>query len=252
MNLTKIFDQSAEVLVAQVAERTVSAILHAWNDNRDAHIVITGGKLGIPVVKAIDFGLFRATSQVREKKPSSSKRKDNFGKLHIWFGDERFVSWIDPDRNDEDLIGAFKLVSQRAIFHRVLTPSDGPIADAARQYSDQLSNILGNEKFDVVILSLGEDGHVASCFPGDDKVLHSAERTVAVEDSPKPPSARVTITVNQLTKCNQMYVLAIGESKREALTQTLAQADWENPTLPVELMRRSANNGALFVLTDLN
>lgn len=250
MNLTKIFDQSGEVLIAQVAERTVSAILHAWNDDRDAHVVVTGGRLGVPIAKAIDFGLFRATSQVREKK--RSKAKDNFGKLHIWFGDERFVSQIDPDRNDEDLLRAFKLVGQRAIFHRVQTPDDLLIASAAGEYSEQLRNSLGDEKFDVVILSLGEDGHVASCFPGDDKVLYSTERAVAVEDSPKPPSARVTITLHQLTKCNQMYVLAIGESKREALTQTLAQADWENPTLPVELMRRSANHGALFVLTDLN
>ena len=243
MNLTKIYDRSAEHLISTVADKTIVAITHAWRDGRDAQVVLTGGRNGIAIVKALDFALFRATAVDR-----SSKAGEVTGQVHIWFSDERFSELTDPDRTDTKLIDAFNLAKSRMVFHRVNAISDSNLDEAAMQYADQIHQSLGEKRFDVVILSLGEDGHIASCFPGDDSVLTATTSTAAVRNSPKPPAQRVTITLSQLAKCNQMYVLAVGESKKVALDQTLAQSS----LMPVELMRRNSSNGQILVLTDQN
>lgn len=243
MNLTKIYDRSTEHLISTVADRTVVAITHAWREGRDAHVVLTGGRNGVALAKALDFALFRATAVDR-----SSKAGEVTGRVQIWFSDERFSGLNDPDRTDTKLIDTFDLTKSRMVFHRVNSISDSNLAEAAIQYADQLHQALGDKRFDVVILSLGEDGHIASCFPGDDSVLSATTSTAAVWNSPKPPAQRVTITLSRLAKCNQMYVLAVGESKKGALDQTLAQSS----LMPVELMRRNTLNGQILVLTDQN
>jgi 6-phosphogluconolactonase len=243
MNLTKIYDRSAEQLISTVADKTVVAITHAWRERRDAHIVLTGGRNGIALVKALDFALFRATAVDR-----SSNSEQESGQVHIWFSDERFSELTDPDRTDTKLIDTFNLAKSRLVFHRVNAISDSNLDEAAMQYADQIHQSLGEKRFDVVILSLGEDGHIASCFPGDDSVLTATTSTAAVRNSPKPPAQRVTITLSRLARCNQMYVLAVGESKKLALDQTLAQS----ALMPVEIMRRNSLHGQILVLTDQN
>lgn len=243
MNLTKIYDRSTEHLISTLADGTVVAITHAWREKRDAHVVLTGGRNGIAVAKALDIALFRATAVDR-----SSKVEEVTGQVQIWFSDERFSEVNDPDRTDTKLIDTFALTKSRMVFHRVKSSIDSTLDEAAVQYADQIHKSLNEQRFDVVILSLGEDGHIASCFPGDDSVLSATTATAAVWNSPKPPAQRVTITLARLAKCNQMYLLAVGASKKGALDQTLAQSS----LMPVELMRRNSLNGQILVLTDQN
>jgi len=92
MNLSQRYDRSVEHLIAQTAERTVAAILHAWNEQRDAHIVVTGGRNGSAMCKALDFELFRSTAEFREVKNNKTPKA-----LHIWFSDERFVEFEIPN-----------------------------------------------------------------------------------------------------------------------------------------------------------
>jgi 6-phosphogluconolactonase len=243
MNLTRIFDPSTEQLVALAADRTVSAVMKAWQADRDAHIVITGGRSGQALCKALDFALYRAKAVDRDSKVGEVK-----GKVHIWFSDERFVANEDPDRNDLALISNFKLAKERCNFHRMGSPADSSIEVAAKEYSEQLTAALGQGRFDVVLLSLGEDGHVASCFPHNSETLDSTNSTAAVTNSPKPPAQRITITLSQLARSSQIYVLAVGEAKRAALAATMAKSEG----MPVELLRRNSLNGQVFVLTDLS
>ncbi len=102
---------------------------------------------------------------------------------------------------------------------------------------------LGKRPFDAVVLSMGEDGHIASLFPGlfDPEVATAA---IAVHNSPKLPPLRVSISLARLANARAIFVFALGEGKSAALQNIEAG--------PVGLLDKSSPNGQLQVLTDLS
>jgi 6-phosphogluconolactonase len=139
----------------------------------------------------------------------------DWSRWHIYFGDERCVAADDPERNS--------VMAAEAWLDHVPIPSSQrhPIAAelgadvAAQRYARELAGV---GEFDLVLLGLGEDGHVASLFPGDRKRLeNSASDTLAVFDAPKPPPERVSLTVKRLSRTRSALVLIEGESKRDAV-----------------------------------
>jgi hypothetical protein len=102
-----------------------------------------------------------------------------------------------------------------------------PPADAARLASAELrallpSNAEGVPVLDLVFLGMGEDGHVASLFPGaPDAVVHSREPVLDVI-GPKPPPQRLTLGFTVLAAAREVWVLASGAGKEEALRLSLA------------------------------
>ena len=160
--------------------------------------------------------------------------------LHIWFSDERFTSIDDPARNDTTLIEGFGLCKSHLVFHRV--EDDGDLEVAASHYAAELDLELGAQPFDAVVLSMGEDGHIASLFPG----LFEADfrgAALAVHNSPKAPPLRVSISLARLANASRIYTFALGEAKAAAL-RSIA-------TGPVGLLAKSSPNGQLQILTDL-
>jgi len=160
--------------------------------------------------------------------------------LHIWFSDERFVPLEDPQRNDTTLINSFGLSKSHIVFHRVAEP--GVLSEAATNYAAELDVELEDRPFDAVVLSLGEDGHIASLFPNnfDAQVTSSA---VAVSNSPKPPAERVSISLLRLANARKLCVLAFGESKSIALSNIQHG--------PVGLLDKISSAGQLHIFTDL-
>jgi 6-phosphogluconolactonase len=193
--------------------------------------VITGGRTGLSIVKAIDQDLFKL---VRLKSAFEGSM------LHVWFSDERFTSVDDPDRNDTVLISGFGLCKSQLVFHRV--DADGDLEEAARSYAAEIDSELGERPFDAVVLSMGEDGHIASLFPG----LFAPDFTgaaLAVHNSPKAPPLRVSISLARLANATKVFIFALGEAKAAAL-QSIA-------TGPVGALAKSSPNGQLHILTDL-
>ncbi len=94
---------------------------------------------------------------------------------------------------------------------------------------------------DVLLLGLGEDGHVASLFPEHD-ALSATGGVVFVEDSPKPPPWRMSLTLDLLAQASRVVLLATGEPKREALLRLRAN----DPSLPASALQH------LVVVTDLS
>jgi 6-phosphogluconolactonase len=87
------------------------------------------------------------------------------------------------------------------------------LLEARVEYENTLKSI---DKFDIVLLSMGEDGHIASLFPNH---IYPEEQMVVVEqDSPKPPKERISMSYQQLNKAYYIFKLIIGESKQKAVT----------------------------------
>ena len=232
-----ISEPSVESLVSVCASGVIGAITEAWSAGKGAHIVITGGRTGHSIVQAIDQALFRLIG------PKSTF--EGFI-LHIWFSDERFISFEDSERNDTALIAGFGLCKSQIVFHRVDAPvqiETGDLEVAAANYAAELDMELGDRPFDAVVLSMGEDGHIASLFPG----LFAPDFTgaaLAVHNSPKAPPLRVSISLARLANALQIYIFALGEGKAAAL-QSIA-------TGPVGLLEKRSPKAQLQILTDLS
>jgi 6-phosphogluconolactonase len=120
------------------------------------------------------------------------------------------------------------------------------LESAADLYSKDLDESVGPDHFDAVLLSMGEDGHIASLFPGLKTTAHSTKSALAVDNSPKPPAERVSISVDRLASANAIYIFALGEGKREALVDFMA-----NKRGPISMLVEAAKFGQMFIATDL-
>jgi 6-phosphogluconolactonase len=97
---------------------------------------------------------------------------------------------------------------------------------AAARYAEELSRSgAGLPVFDVLMLGVGEDGHVASLFPGHPVTSNTQARVAAVADAPKPPPGRMTLTLPVLTSARRDVVAALGRSKAAALRDGLEGRD---------------------------
>jgi len=93
------------------------------------------------------------------------------------------------------------------------------LSQAARDYADELRRPL-----DLVVLGLGEDGHIASLFPGSPLLLESEALVAVVEDSPKPPARRLTLSPRALREARRALVLVTGADKRAAVRAALGSS----------------------------
>lgn len=135
-----------------------------------------------------------------------------WSRVHICLVDERLVARGDKESNFRLLEESFCKVSEVHLHPVIAADVD---KTAAFQYAKLVQKLGG--RFDIILLSSGEDGHVAALFP-DHPVLSVAEKMfVTFEDSPKPPAARVTASLPMLMQAKVAFLLFFGEGKRAAL-----------------------------------
>ncbi|MBI5168654.1 MAG: 6-phosphogluconolactonase [Candidatus Eisenbacteria bacterium] len=137
----------------------------------------------------------------------------------VFFADERAVPPSHPDSNhrlvSEALLAPLGPLAPRCERMR------GEVADLAAEAHDYA--VLLEEPLDLVVLGLGEDGHVASLFPSSPLLGEMDSRVAAVMDSPKPPAQRLTLTPRTLSEARALLVLASGSSKAEAVRAGLEE-----------------------------
>jgi 6-phosphogluconolactonase len=165
----------------------------------------------------------------------------DWSEVDLFWGDERAVAPDHAQSNfrlaDELLV---KLVGMNpARVHRM--PADRPDLDeAARAYEREIARTLGDgASFDVVLLGVGPDGHVCSLFPGHPALAEATRRVVTVTDSPKPPPARLTLTLPALRGAD-IVVAAFGASKAEAIADALDRPASELPVARAARVGRRA------------
>ncbi|MDO5738672.1 MAG: 6-phosphogluconolactonase [Ornithinimicrobium sp.] len=195
------------------------------------HVVLTGGSMGTAVMAALG-------SRAR----AGELDRSAWRKVHLWWGDERFVPAGDPDRTDgqADEVGLSDLPVLKKNVHRVAyARGEDParLATAAADYATELAAAAANEEaerpadapavpaFDVLMLGVGPDAHVASLFPGRRELSLTSTTTAPVENSPKPPPLRVTMTLPALNFARAVWFVVAGDDKAEAVRRALATRD---------------------------
>lgn len=198
----------AEQLTAAVVTALLRAVETRLAHHPRADIALTGGGIGTEVAR----GLAAVMPAVPLPWP----------RVHLWWGDERYVSRDSDDRNDLAVVTALTpLGSNAPIVHRVEGAAAGTsLQGAADAYGAQIDAARGEDRdspfFTVVLLGLGPDGHIASLFPRTPHLTADAT-CIAVTDSPKPPPERVSLTLPAINDAEQVWILASGAAKHQAL-----------------------------------
>lgn len=199
---------SAELVNSTVNEIWESLLLSLLEKQR-FDLALTGGTLGNHLVAELLIRL--------------NKAGDLTG-LHIWFSDERFVPLDSTERNSRLL--ADGLTNQTVKVHFVKSTNEvSHVQEAATLYEAELREVV----MDICVLGLGPDAHVASLFPerwGPQRV--ASTKAIAILDSPKSPPRRVSFSIEFINMSHQVWIIAAGGSKAQAVRQVL-QSDHSVP-----------------------
>jgi 6-phosphogluconolactonase len=204
-----------QLLASAVAARLVTVLVDAQAERGSASVVLTGGGIGTAVLAAL------AQDPARDA--------IDWPHLDIWWGDERFQATGDPERNETGARAALldHVTVDPGRVHPMPGP-DGPDGDspeaAAARYASWLSDAYGAVlSFDVLMLGIGPEGHVASLFPHM-PALTDSRSVVAVHDSPKPPPTRLSLTFPSIQAAREVWILASGAEKADAIAAVVSGA----------------------------
>ena len=115
-------------------------------------------------------------------------------------------------------------VTARARVHRM--PADAPdLTEAAGVYERTLREVTEGQGLDFVLAGLGPDGHLCSLFPGHALLEERVRWVLAITDSPKPPPARLTLTMPALAAARELVVMAVGASKADVVSRCMRGED---------------------------
>jgi 6-phosphogluconolactonase len=165
-------------------------------------------------------------------------------RITLFWADERAVAPDDPESNfgiaERMLLKPLGAHGPTAI----RMPTDQmPLGHAARWYDESLANTLNNRPLDLAILGVGEDGHVGSLFPGHPSLSQKDLRAVAIEDAPRPPQRRLSLTLRFLLQTRKIWLIAIGQRKLPALQAAIART---SSATPLDVLVRQAAEVTVF------
>lgn len=229
--LVVLDDETA--VVHEAARRTMQIIQDVLATQERADIAVTGGTDGIAMLAAMAG--------------TDLESAIDWSRVHLWWGDERFVQVDDSDRNAKQAREAWfgRLATEGRLPERNVheMPADvrsREVSDAASdevntvavsvaagEYAREIVRELGSDgTFDLAIFGVGPDGHFASLFPGKEEIAISdpAVTVVGVTHSPKMPPLRVSLTVPFIQTAHRVMVVASKEHKSEVIAR-----GWHHP-----------------------
>lgn len=212
------------LLAATAAARLITRLVDVQNERGTATVVLTGGSLGIASLAAV------------AESPACSAV--DWGKVDFWWGDERFLDAGHPDRNALQARRALlsKVDVDESRVHEFGATADFPDQDAAAaDYSARLQAAADLEdpetlrdrrlpRFDILLLGVGPDAHIASLFPEMSGIRTSGATVVGVADAPKPPPERISLTLEAINSAEEIWIAAGGPDKAGAVGLALAGA----------------------------
>ncbi len=217
---TVIVHRDPGELAAAVAARLITRLVDIQSSRGVASLVLTGGSIARSTLEAVAG--------------ASARGAVDWSNLDVWWGDERFLPSGDPERNEtlarEALLDKVPVDPARV---HPMPPSDGPDgADpdaAAARYADELRRAARPEdhgpapSFDICLLGVGPDGHIASLFP-ERPGVYDDRPVFAVRNSPKPPPTRITLGFEVIQGSREVWAVVAGEDKAKAVALALSGA----------------------------
>jgi 6-phosphogluconolactonase len=212
-NFELISFANADALAARAASAWLEEIESASRAGKPHCVALSGGRIAQKFL----------ASTVEQAK----MRAISFSRVHFFWADERCVPPTDPESNfklaDGLLFAPLKISeSQIRRIHGELPPDA-----AAAQAVSEISRIAPKNSedqpvLDLIFLGMGEDGHVASLFPNAPaKIADCTAPFLAVENSPKPPPNRITLSYPAIAAAKNVWMLASGAGKEAALRDSL-------------------------------
>lgn len=210
---------SAADLTEGVAERLMARLVELQAATEGpVHLCLTGGRIANRIYDAF-----------ADLVPDSDLDP---ARIELWWGDERFVPTEHPDRHAGHTLAVLARTLPVTSAHTHSMPAADGIADAAASaltYAKELNDTV----FDICLLGMGADGHVASIFPDHPSFEETTHTVIGVNDSPKPPASRISLTVPTLSRSREVWFLVAGADKADAV----ARAHGGDRTLPGGVVR---------------
>ncbi|HVW28366.1 MAG TPA: 6-phosphogluconolactonase [Polyangiaceae bacterium] len=191
--------------VAEAAARFIASTVES--------AIATTGKCRV----ALSGGSTPRATYERLAEPDLSHQTD-WAKVEIFFGDERMVPPTDPASN-------YRMAREALLDRAPIPPSNvhrmqgeiEPVA-AAEHYAVE----LGTAPLDIVLLGMGDDGHVASLFPGSAELLRT-DRTVFPSHAPVAPHERLTLSLPVINAARNVVLLVTGEGKAARVAEVFQE-----------------------------
>jgi 6-phosphogluconolactonase len=206
------------LLVEATGNRLIDTIQTAVAARGQALIVLTGGGNGIALLQYL----------------ATHGHQIDWSKVHLFWGDDRYVPEDDDERNYKQaraaLLDHIDIPSSNV---HAMPASDGEfgadLAAAALAYEQVLAANAQpgypTPNFDVHLLGMGPEGHINSLFPDTPAVRETTRMVVSVEDSPKPPPQRITLTLLAIRRSREVWLMVSGAAKAEAAAAAIGGAD---------------------------
>jgi 6-phosphogluconolactonase len=259
-----------ELLSFATADELARAVAVAWLDEIEAAnhagkshcVALSGGRIARKFFASV-------VEQARTRKIGDGGTPSLPGNVHFFWADERCVPPDDKESNfrlaNELLFVPLKIPENQ--IHRICgeLPPDKAAELATEQIRRAVPTALSNSNsnplaptlspvgreegvnlqpvLDLIFLGMGEDGHVASLFPNaSEEIANSTRPFLAVENSPKPPLKRISMSYAIIAAAKQVWVLASGTGKEAALRESLGQ----NGHTPLAQVIRSRSHTRIF------
>ncbi len=198
--------EDADEVSSIVASRLLARLVELQGLQPFVHVCLTGGDTA--------NAMYEKFAELADGSPLDAS------KLQLWWGDERFVPATDPARNSLQAVTRLaRTVSIKSADTHMMAAADGrkDPHESAAEYETE----LGATTFDITLLGIGTDGHVASLFPNHPSSEPTTRSVIGVTDSPKEPPERITLTAQFLNRSHEVWYLATGASKADAVAATL-------------------------------
>ena len=208
--MTVTVHDNATALASAVAGELIRRLVAAQARGEVPQVGLTGGSIAEKI--HTELGRIGPGSGV------------DWSQVVFWWGDERYVAADSPDRNARSARASFLDVvgADQAMVHEAPATDSGlSLVDAAAAYAEEIRE-FGSGGFEVLMLGIGPDGHVASLFPGHPALDVDDQIAVAVPDSPKPPPQRISLTFGALERCRTIFFVVSGEEKADAVARAHA------------------------------
>jgi 6-phosphogluconolactonase len=141
------------------------------------------------------------------------KRSILFDRTHVFMTDERLVPLNDPDSNFGLIKNCLVGVLPEENFHPFIL-HENKQNYGLTDYKNEIKKFGGS--YDIVVVSAGEDGHIASLYPDHPSIKNESENYILINDSPKPPKQRISMSKNMFLRSKIGILLFAGEGKRDS------------------------------------